>query len=320
MADIKISQLPSVTQTLTGEELFETVQGGVSKKITLANLSPNGSSCNVYHVGKSSGMFDSVQAAVDAINSGTPPTLTNRAVIYVWPGKYVTSSLITVPPFVGIKGVSKGLVQFQNDTTDMFRASGDNFFEDFLVEGGPNPTVYAFDGNNSNALHIRRVDMLNNGGIAKQKFLKQVGSTWIVLFVEDCVVDYRATSDYAVLLQNDSGEARFVDTNINDVFFDAYGLTTFGGSFLCRGVRDVRFKRSTIRGAETYNTGIRLEKFEVTGTPTIEVKQCDFANAENSSGGVSIYNEVGTTVYITNSDAPESVFSGAVVSRNSFTT
>ena len=320
MADIKISELTLVSQPYSGNELFETVQGGVSKKITLASVSPNGSTCNVYHVGQATGMFNSVQAAIDAINSGTPPSSDNRAIVYVWPGKYVTASTITVPSFVGIKGVSKGLVQFQNDETDMFRASGDNFFEDFLVEGSPTPTVYAFDGNNSNALHIRRVDMLNNGGLAKQKFLKQVGSSWIVLFIEDCIIDYRANSDYAVLLQNDSDTARIVDTNINNVFFDAYGLTSYGGSFLCRGVRDVRFKRSTIRGAATYNTGIRLEKHSADGTPTIEVKQCDFANLENLSGGVSIYNEVGTTVFVTNSDAPESIFSGTVVSRNSFTT
>lgn len=318
MPDIKISELPSVTNPYSGNELFELVQNGTNKKGSLASISPNGSTCNVYHVGKASGMFNSVQDAINAINAGTAPSVTNRAVIYVWPGKYISTSTIVVPPFVGIKGVSKGLVQFQNDLTDMFQASGDNFFEDFLVEGSPTASLYAFDCNNSNAVHVRRVDMLNNGGVAKQKFLKQVGSTWIVLFIEDCIIDYRANSDYAVLLQNDSGVARIVDTNINDVFFDAYGLTTYGGSFLLRGVRDVRIKRSTIRGAKTYNTGVRLEKFGVSGVPTVEIKQCDFANLENSPGGVSIYNESGTTVYLANSDAPASIFSGTVVNRNSY--
>lgn len=318
MADIKISELVSAGLPYSGSELFEVVQGGASKKIPLAAISPNGSTCNVYHVGKASGMFASVQAAIDAINAGTAPSSTNRAVICVWPGKYTSSALITVPAYVGIKGISKGLVQFQNDTTDLFRAGGNNFFEDFLVEGSPTASLYAFDCNNANAVHVRSVDMLNNGGTARQKFLKQVGSTWAVMFIEDCVIDYRATSDYAVLLQNDSGAARFVDTNIKDVFFDAYGLTTYGGSFLMRGVRDVRVKRSTIRGAATYNTGIRLEKFGVSGTPSVEVKQCDFANVENSAGGVSIYNESGTTVYITNSDAPGSSFAGTVVNRNSY--
>lgn len=318
MTDIKISDFTSANIQYSGSELFEIVQNGASKKITLAGISPNGSTCNVYHVGKASGMFPSVQAAIDAINAVTAPSSTNRAVICVWPGKYTSSALITVPAWVGIKGISKGLVQFQNNTTDMFRPSGNNFFEDFLIEGSPTASLYAFDCNNANAVHVRKVDMLNNGGTARQKFLKQIGSTWAVLFIEDCVIDYRGTSDYAVLLQNDSGAARLVDTNIKDVFFDAYGLTNYGGSFLMRGIRDIRVKRSTIRGAATYNTGIRLEKYGVSGVPSIEVKQCDFANLENSPGGVSIYNESGTTVYLANSDAPASIFSGTVVNRNSY--
>jgi hypothetical protein len=61
----------------------------------------------------------------------------------------------------------------------------------------------------------------------------------------------------------------------------------------------------------------RMEKFGVTGTPTVEIKQCDMAGVENTAGGASIFNESGTTVYLTNSDAPASVFSGTVVNRNS---
>jgi hypothetical protein len=271
----------------------------------------------VYHVGKASGMYASVQAAITAIEAGPALSSTQRAVIMVWPGKYTHTAVVTVPAYVGIVGVCKGLVQFRNDTTNLFKCSGSNWFEDFLVEGSATSSLYAFDCDNKGAIHVRRVDMLNNGGTARQKFLKQVGATWSVMFIEDCVVDFRGTSDYAVLLQNDSGAARVVDVNINDVFFDAYGLTTFGGSFLLRGVRDVRIKRSTIRGIATHNTGIRLEKFGVTGTPTVEVRQCDMANLENAAGGVSIFNESGTTVYLSNTDAPASSFSGSVSNRQS---
>jgi hypothetical protein len=274
---------------------------------------------NIYHVGLLSGMFPSVQAAVDAINDKDPPSVNRRSIVYVWPGKYVTSSVITVPQFVGIKGLSKGLVQFQNNSTDLFKCSEDTFFEDFLVEGSPNASLYAFDGNNANAVHVRNVDMLRNvGDVSRQKFLKQSGATWRILFIEHCIIDYRALNDYAVLLENTSGAARFVDANINDVFFDAYNLTNFGGSFLLRGVQDVRIKRSTIRGSATWNTGIRLERFGVTGTPSVEVRQCDMAGPQNAASGVSIFNEAGTAVYISNSDAPASVFSGTVVNRNSF--
>jgi hypothetical protein len=42
------------------------------------------------------------------------------------------------------------------------------------------------------------------------------------------------------------------------------------------------------------------------------------AGPQNAASGVSIFNEAGTAVYISNSDAPASVFNGTVVNRNSF--
>ncbi len=267
----------------------------------------------VYHVGQAAWMYASVQAAVTAINAASPaPSSTNRVVIMVWPGKYTTTAAITVPAYVGIKGVSKGLVQFQNNTTDMFICSGNNWFEDFLVEGGTLSSVYAFNCNNADKIHVRRVDMLNNGGASVQKFLKQVGSTWKVLFVEECVVDYYATSGYAVLLHNNGAAARHCDTIINNIFFDAYQLTGYGGSFQLKGVQDVRFRNSTIRGAATWNTGIRHELSGVSGTPDINVRHCFI------SGGVPIYTESGTAAYLRNTSAFGSLFYGTASFRDSF--
>lgn len=266
----------------------------------------------VYHVGQAAWMYASVQAAVTAINAASPaPSSTNRVVIQVWPGKYTTTAAITVPSYVGIKGVSKGLVQFQNNTTDMFVCSGNNWFEDFLVEGGTLSSVYAFDGNNKDRIHIRRVDMLNNGGASVQKFLKQIGSTWKVLFIEDCIIDYYATSGYAVFLDNTSGATRYCDTIINNVFFDAYQLTGYGGSFQLQGVDDVRFRNSTIRGAATWNTGIRHEVGGASGTPTIHVRHCHL------EGGVPIYTEAGTQIWLRNTVALGALFDGSAGCRNS---
>lgn len=266
----------------------------------------------VYHVGQAAWMYASVQAAVTAINAASPaPSSTNRVVIQVWPGKYTTTSAITVPSYVGIKGVSKGLVQFQNNTTDMFVCSGNNWFEDFLVEGGTLSSVYAFDGNNKDKIYIRRVDMLNNGGTSVQKFLKQVGSTWKVLFIEDCIVDYYATSGYAVLLQNSGAAARYCDTVINNVFFDAYQLTGYGGSFQLKGVQDVRFRNSTIRGAATWNTGIRHELSGVSGVPEIHVRHCFL------EGGVPIYTEYGTLIWLRHTLALSALFDGSAGCRHS---
>lgn len=283
---------------------FAAVAGGAS--------STDWGSGRVYHVGQSPWMYASIGAAVTAINAASPaPGATNRVVILVGPGKYAMSSAITVPSYVGIKGVSKGLVQFQNNTTDMFVCSGNNWFEDFLVEGGTLSSVYAFDGNNKDRIHIRRVDMLNNRGTAVQKFLKQVGSTWKVLFIEDCIVDYYATSGYAVLLQNSGAAARYCDTVINNVFFDAYQLTGYGGSFQLKGVQDVRFRNSTIRGAATWNTGIRHELSGVTGVPEIHVRHCFL------EGGVPIYSESGTLIWLRQVTALGALFDGSAGCRNS---
>lgn len=266
----------------------------------------------VYHVGQGANMYATIGAAITAINAASPaPSSTNRVVVMVWPGKYTMTSAVTVPAYVGIKGVSKGLVQFQNNTTDMFICSGNNWFEDFLIEGGTLSSVYAFDGNNKDKIHIRRVDMLNNGGTSVQKFLKQVGSTWKVLFIEDCIVDYYATSGYAVLLHNNGAAARFCDTIINNVFFDAYQLTGYGGSFQLKGVQDVRFRNSTIRGAATWNTGIRHELSGVTGVPEIHVRHCFL------EGGVPIYSESGTLIWLRNTVALGALFDGSVGARNS---
>lgn len=267
----------------------------------------------VYHVGQGANMYATIGAAITAINAASPaPSSTNRVVVMVWPGKYTMTSTVTVPSYVGIKGVSKGLVQFQNNTTDMFTCSGNNWFEDFLVEGGTLSSVYAFNCNNTDKNHIRRVDMLNNGGTSVQKFLKQVGSTWKILFIEDCVVDYYATSGYAVLLHNNGAAARYCDTIINNVFFDAYQLTGYGGSFQLKGVQDVRFRNSTIRGAATYNSSIRHELSGVTGTPDINVRHCFL------SGGVPIYNESGTYAYLRQTSAFGSLFDGGASFRASF--
>ena len=266
----------------------------------------------VYHVGQGANMYATIGAAITAINAASPaPSSTNRVVVMVWPGKYTMTSAVTVPSYVGIKGVSKGLVQFQNNTTDMFVCSGNNWFEDFLVEGGTLSSVYAFDGNNKDRIHIRRVDMLNNGGAAVQKFIKQVGSTWKILFIEDCIVDYYATSGYAVLLHNNGAAARYCDTIINNVFFDAYQLTGYGGSFQLKGVQDVRFRNSTIRGAATWNTGIRHELSGVTGVPEIHVRHCFL------EGGVPIYSESGTLIWLRNTVALGALFDGSVGARNS---
>jgi len=282
--------------------------GSTASGLSVANWA----TARVYHVGQFGGMYASVAAAVTAINAASPaPSATNRVVILVWPGKYTSSSSVTIPAYVGVVGVNKGLVQFQNDTTDMFTLSGDNWLDGFLVEGSATSTVYAINCNNSSRCHVRNVDMLNNGGASRQKFLKQSGSTWATLFIEHCIIDYYATSGYAILLENTSGAARYVDTEINDLFSDAYQLTGYGGSVQARGCQDIRVRGSQIRGQATYNTGVRVELNSVSGTPWVEFRNSFLA------GGVPIYNEASTNVILRNVSAEGALFDGAADIRAS---
>jgi hypothetical protein len=276
----------------------------------------------VYNVGKASNFFGTIQAAIDAINvqiglgnigSG------QRATIKIWPGQYVMTARLDVPGFVSVEGVSdKSTVQLFNDTSDMFRSTGDNtWYSGFIVEGSANPAVYAFDANNTSGFHLRNLDMLNHGGTSQQKFLKQSGATWHTMFLEHLVLDSYQLDNYLVFLENTSVTGRFCDVEINDVFADTYHLTNFGGGFLVRGCQDVRFRDSKIRGIANFQTGVRIEKGTPTGAPTVEV----FATYFDGQGtGVSIYNQAGTTVSIYNCQAPNSIFDGGNVIKNSFVT
>ena len=298
----------TVTSYTDVRELGKMTGSFGSAGLTVANWA----TARVYHVGQYSGMYASVGAAVTAINAASPaPSATNRVVILVWPGKYTPSSTTTIPVYVGVVGVNKGLVQFQNDTTDLFTLSGNNWLENFLVEGSATSTVYAINCNNSSRCHVRNVDMLNNGGASRQKFLKQSGSTWATLFIEHCIIDYYATSGYAILLENTSGAARYVDTEINDLFSDAYHLTNYGGSVQARGCQDIRVRGSQIRGQATYNTGVRVELNSVSGTPWVEFRNSFL------SGGVPIYNEASTNVILRNVSAEGSLFDGTADIRAS---
>lgn len=273
----------------------------------------NWAAARVYHVGQYGGMYASVDAALTAINAASPaPSSTNRVVILVWPGKYITSSTIAPPVYVGIRGISKGLVQFQNDTTDLFTLSGNNWLENFVVEGSSTSSVYAINCNNSSKCYIRNIDLSDNGGTARQKFLKQSGNSWTDLYLEHLVLSYYGTSGYAVLLENTAATARDVATEINDIFSDANQLTNYGGSFQIRGVQNARFRSCQIRGAATYNTGIRFELGGVTGLPEMDIRQSYLGG-----GGVPIYTESGTDTYIRNVTAFGALFDGTVSFRNS---
>ena len=269
-------------------------------------------STKTYPVGTGYGMYPTITAAIAAVNLD-PPTRDARAVILIWPGLYVSNAPYVIPSFVDVVGVSKFSCELYNETTNMFEIDGDNVqFTNFLIRGAPTDSIYAFDCNNHSAIHIRYVDMLHNNFLSKQKFLRQVGSTWAILFMEYCIIDSYRLNDYCILLTNQSGTDRLCDVIINEVFCDTFHLTNFGGSFQVQGCKDVRFRYCTIRGNAPWNTGIRLEKpVGFSGIPQIEVRHCYL------DGGVPVFGESGTNYYLINTDAIGSTTAGTRTMRNS---
>jgi hypothetical protein len=263
----------------------------------------------IFNVGQNPGMHPSIQGALDAISVLSPaPNGNNRVIILVWPGRYVSSASLVIPSCVGVKGISKGVVQLQNNTTNLFTIGGSStWFEDFIVEGSSTAGLYAFEGNNKNAIHIRNVDMLSSGGTARQLFLHQSGSGWSVMFLEHIVVDGWQASGYCCVFEN-TGSPRFVDTTINDVFFDSWHLNSLGGNFRLVNVQDLRISRSTIR---TGTNGRSISHERTSGTPDIQLWQNEWGVYQPSLvNGTPIYTEAGTTCTIVGPVPPGSTFNG----------
>jgi len=289
-----------------------------------------GNDTRVFNVGGCQ-PYATVHEALDAIGSlpaAEAPSSASRVLIQVWPGFYESTETYEIPSWVGVGGygpAGKGLVHFQNDVTNLFTVTGDHvFFDNFLVEGSSTSTLYAFNGNNHSHIHIWNVDMLDNGGVARQRFLIQEGATWSVMNLWHCTVNYQGRDEYCCRITNSGANARFVDTWIESCFFDAFQLTNFGGSFDLRGVQDLRFWNNTIRGTNDpggagpfFNTGIRHRLGGVAGTPTIEIDQCRMSGALSGLGGSACFGDLGTTIIIDNSLARGAASLGTLTVNNS---
>lgn len=237
--------------------------------------------------------YTTLQAAIDAID-GTP-AYQSDVTILVGPGYYTMTEPVQVPQWVNIIGSGVGATTFLNNTTDMFEPLGSNHFAQFSVELSTDKNGWIFDIANASRVHVRDIYALNNAGTAKGGFLRQRGATWTNLAMERILIDYYgvgdAATDYAIFLENTSGAARFVDCWLENVWCDAYQLTAYGGSVLIYNCSDVRFHYCRFRGANTYNTGVRLERRSgVTGTPTILMNNCFH------DGAVATYNTANTTI------------------------
>ena len=242
----------------------------------------------VYFVGSGTGdkWYKTVNEAVAAINQDGAPAFNDRAVIVLTAETHTIASPVAMPQWTALQGMGKGETNLVGHTTDLFTCNHNNWFSDFTVDGSAIEGIVCFDGNNKSALHIRRVDLLNNGGQSKQLFLKQSGPDWKILFIEDCIIDSNISNGYFIDLINTSSATRQNDVIINNAFIDNWTLSNYGGAIHLWSCNDIRIKRSTIRGQSQYWTGIR-HVTDASGPSELQAYHCEFKSY--SSNGYSIY-------------------------------
>jgi hypothetical protein len=283
---------------------------------------------NTYFVGLSGCPYTTIAAAIAAINGGAAPTESTQAVIFIYPGLYTMTSVITVPQWVSVVGVQSNFpVILQNNTTDIFTCAGFNQFENLTIAQGSAINTWVFNVGNNSDVNIMRCAMwptLGTAGSYNQGFLFASGANWARLSAKNCTINNGMTnnntggwfggSQYCVVLINTSAAVRFCDAWFQECFFDCYQLTAFGGGFQLLNVQDVRIERCTLRGANTWNTSIRCTYVAgVTGTPQVEVRHC------YTTGGVSVFNDANTNIIIINSDCSGWASSGTSTIHNSYT-
>lgn len=282
-----------------------------------------------WHVGKHESMYPTLTAAYAAIAAtATQPSSTNRATVYVHTGYYDSTALGTysVPRYVTTRGLGgKGAVQLFNSAANMFTpAAGDVWFQDLLIEGSNNTNIYAFDCNNQSRIHLKDVDMFDNAGTARQKYLTQSGATWSVLKLEHCDVDYNGLSLYPISIFN-TGAVRQVDCWMKDIFVDCFALTSGGGAIELSKVRDVRIWDHIIRGPNTESppgtkifTGVRVRNGSGTGI-TVELGPGYIGGAEAGSGGVAVFGDANTLTTLGGGVARGAVVGAQVVNPGNLT-
>jgi hypothetical protein len=240
-----------------------------------------------FQVGQEAWMYQTVQEAIDAINADpVPPSPTDRAMIYIWPGFYETAATIDVPSDVVVCGVNPRACTLYNPTSNMFRVMGPRvYFYDFLVKGCEDPTKYAFDGNDQSTIRVQNVDMVATGGANGQAFFYQSGANWTNLVISGCTLDSAMLTGRLIRLNNTSGAARAVATRIERLTADCNSLTSTGGTLRIGDCTGVRLFGCAIVGSDPYNEGVYVVRESgSTGTPSVEIENSTLVGGNQTSG------------------------------------
>lgn len=194
------------------------------------------------------GVTDDTAAIQAALNS-------SAKVIYLPAGDYKTSAPLT------ISQNGKQIIGLAFNNTRLYAQVGGTFavsegttnvrFKNFMIESVDNENAYAFMLNNASQISIDGVNVL--GGSFRQtrsKVLKQEGSSWSTLMINNCIWDCGTITGYAVELIN-TGNSRGVDAHFTNVFADALLAGADAGVLHNENCRDVNITNSLFRGSST---------------------------------------------------------------------
>lgn len=242
------------------------------------------------------GGYATIEAALAQIAiDGTAVDFFAPAKIRILTRNLTIASTITVPQYVSIIG-QNCRIAFNQASGSVFELSGYNRLYGLeFVAGNVANTDACIEVTNGTDISIIECHLWGDDSTNKMKFIDVDGATWARLNFERCIINYRGTSGYAFRFNNSGVSTRFCDSWFEGVFTDSYatfnGAPDFGGNIESVNCKDMRLKRSTIRGNTVGYTGLRLS-----GTQDFWVlSQCNFDAAPGGSQpGFDIYCAPGT--------------------------
>jgi hypothetical protein len=243
---------------------------------------------------------------------------------------------MVVPQYVSIAGTTDQTwagARFINDTTDVFRPSGFNTFQNLTCRQGNTRGTYFINAQNNTDINVVNCAMFGLASGQNQGFFRASGNAFARLRIDHCIVNsYQPgtvlspgavavgnTVDAIVLLENTTTAVRFCDTWIRECFFDNYQVSsatnTFAFAVLTIGVQDVRVESGNILRGSGGFIGCYLAKGNITsGTPQVE-----FRHSYTGGNTIGVSPETGCVINVINSDAAGSIGGGTINSKNSYT-
>lgn len=267
---------------------------GTSTVITSATILQNTTAPDEYIVtGPGGNGYATIEAARDQmVTDGENAGFYSPAKIKILTRSLSIGSTITLPQHCSIVAENTR-IRFTGASGSVFNLGGYNRIKGLEFCGGNAANTDAvFNCGDNTDMSILECHLYGNDTDNFMKFMKAEGAAFARLNAERCLINYRGKSGYAFRFNNTGSGSRFCDVWFENIFSDTYSaLTGAGGNFESINCKDMRLKRSTIRGNATKYTGLRLSG----ASCSWHLAQCNFDAAPGGAQpGFDIYAVAGS--------------------------